>query len=716
MRVARGLSFGRLDALTFDFAGRFLPAAGGWIMRRRVLILLLLVFPSAAVFVRTHVKAAPKTPYTCHSGRSSCYQSGYAGLTESQERGRDTWYFWTGGGEDADGAVVGDQALWRHLAIESHGTFDLLQAVDSRYRGERFKRFGVISDPDCTKATAPDKYGLWLDDCSSPDIPHLADIPGEPTGVMGLRRFPNPKFNPATWNLAKYLADPASVEPPYLVGMACAFCHVGFNPLHPPADPENPQWHNLHPGIANQYLREQLFNTAKYPPSRNLKKSDFQWQVANAEPAGTSETSQVATDHINNPNAINNIAFLNDRPMHPEVTADGVTRNVFHILKDGADSVGAACLDDPTEVRGVNDTACAALRVYVNIGVCASIWTTLHDPVYGLRRPQSPFIPAVARRQDKACDEGWTATEARMGVLESFLRTLQPLHLVDADGGSQHLSTDQQVLTRGKLAFATHCARCHSSKRPPADYSGSETDWFRNAVMQSDFLDENFLSDDVRHPVSEIGTNIERAMASNAAKGHIWQEFSSSTYKELPPVHITGLVNPLHPSLTLAPVEAKGGRGYYRTATLDNIWATAPFFHNNSLGILNNDPSVAGRLAAYQDAMDKLLWPSHRVGLATIRRTTQASTYRYPDGGTVCIAKNTPVDVITNVDVVAPEYFRRDNFITRIFCHITGTGKLNGLFLLQDNAPDFVQDHGHTFGSEMSDEDKRALIEYMKFF
>jgi hypothetical protein len=661
------------------------------------------------------VSAGSSQSYACPSGRTSCYQSGYVGMTEEQQLGRDTWYFWTGGDSDADGAIVGDQALWRHLAIESHGTFDLLQAADSRYRDERFHRFGVINDPDCTKATGPDKYGLWLDVCSNPDIPKLANM-GEPAGIVGLRRFLNPKFDAATWDVKKYKADPASVEPPYLIGLACGFCHVGFNPQHPPTDPEHPEWHNLHPGIGNQYLREQIFNTAKYPAARGLRSNDFQWQIANVEPAGTSETSQVATDHINNPNVINNIANLNYRPKHTEVTADGVSRQVYHVLKDGADSIGAACLDDPTERSGVNDTACAALRVYVNIGVCASIWTTLQDPVYGLKRPQSPFDPKKARQENKACDEGWTATEGRMGGLESFLRTLPPLHLADADAAAKYVPADQKVLTRGKLVFAENCASCHSSKQPPADFHGSETTWFREAVMQDDFLTDNFLSDDVRHSVSEIGTNIERAMASNATSGNIWQDFSSNTYKELPPVRITGLVNPLHPDLSLPAVEAKGGRGYYRTPTLANIWATAPFLHNNSLGLLNNDPSVQGRLAAYQDAMEKLLWPEKRPGLATIRRTTQASTFRYPEGGSVCIARNTPIDIIANVDLVAPTYFRRDNFFTRIFCHITGTGALNGLFLLQDNAPDFVQDRGHVFGSKLPDEDKRALIEYMKMF
>jgi hypothetical protein len=364
----------------------------------------------------------------------------------------------------------------------------------------------------------------------------------------------------------------------------------------------------------------------------------------------------------------------------------------------------------------VNDTACAALRVYVNIGVCADFWTTLHDPVYGLKRAQGVFDPKRARKDSTACNQGWTATEARMGVLEAFLRTLPPLHLADADGGATYLPKDANVVARGKIIFAENCARCHSSKSPPQDYSGDPIDWYRKAVMQDDFLTDNFLSDDERHPVSEIGTNSERALASNATEGHIWQEFSSDTYKKLPDVHIDNLVNPLDTDLKLVPINATGGRGYYRTPTLANMWATAPFLHNNSVGIVTGDPSIQGRLTAYQDAMEKLLWPDRRQGLKTIRRTTRATTFSYEEGGSVCIARNTPIDLIANVELVTPDNFRKDNFFTRMLCHVTGTGHLNGLFLLVDNAPDFVQDRGHTFGSHLPDDDKRALIEYMKTF
>src|SRR5262249_42960796 len=112
---------------------------------KRYLFVLIPCF--AVIFLRVNTSIRAQEDYSkCPSGKSSCYQSGYAGLSSEEERGRDTWYFWTGGDLDASGKqATGDQALWRILAVQSHGTFDLLQAVDSRYRGQRFKLFGVIS-------------------------------------------------------------------------------------------------------------------------------------------------------------------------------------------------------------------------------------------------------------------------------------------------------------------------------------------------------------------------------------------------------------------------------------------------------------------------------------------------------------------------------------------------------------------------------------------
>jgi hypothetical protein len=208
----------------------------------RILFLVLSALLVASFLGSQFRPTRAQSGYTCPDGSTNCYQYGYTDLTDLQKQGRDTWYFWTGGDRDPSGtSVVGDQALWRHLAAETHGSVDLVQAIDSRYRGERFKRYGVINDPDCKKATAPDQYGLWVDDCSSPNIPQLGPAFGKPAGIIGLRIFPNPNFKADAWNVDSYRKDPSKVEPPYLVGMACAMCHVGFNPLHPPADPENPQ-------------------------------------------------------------------------------------------------------------------------------------------------------------------------------------------------------------------------------------------------------------------------------------------------------------------------------------------------------------------------------------------------------------------------------------------------------------------------------------------
>lgn len=672
--------------------------------QRLAMVLLFLLAIGVCVSVR-RVKAGGDP---CTQGGENCYAAGSVGLTPLQRQGRDTWYRWTGGDIDADGKVVGDQVLWRILAVRSHGAVDLLQAVDSRYRGQRFQRFGVMNDPDCTPAHTPDEYGLWLDDCAREDA---TPDTGEPAGIVGLRRFRNPKFDPKAWDVKRYLADPALVEPPYLIGVACGFCHVGFHPLHPPANPEHPEWRNLHAAFGNQYFREQIFNTAKYPATRELKPDDFRWQAAHAEPPGTSDTSQVATDHIFNASTINNIVSLNSRPMHDEVTADGVTRRVFHVLKDGADSVGTACLDDTTAKPGVNDTACAAMRGYLNIGVCAHVWTTLVDPIYGLRREQTPFHVKQARQQSKACDESWTATVARLEGLEAFLRTFEPLHLADAEGGAAFVPKDQATLTRGKLVFADHCASCHSSKRSPASSAESQRKWFREAVLREDFLEGNFLSDDEKYPVSVIGTNAERALATNAQRGHLWEEFSSETYKKAAHVRVTGLANPFHSSRT-----ATGGGGYYRTPTLANVWATAPLLHNNAVGRYNGDPSVAGRMAAYENAMELLLWPERRDGRRSIHRTTVKSRFHFEEGSSLCIARNTPVDEITNIQVAPRKSMHRSKVLDSVLCGITGSGAANGLFLLKDNVPDFVQDRGHTFGAEMPDADKRALIEYMKTF
>ena len=88
------------------------------------------------------------------------------------------------------------------------------------------------------------------------------------------------------------------------------------------------------------------------------------------------------------------------------------------------------------------------------------------------------------------------------------------MHLADAPGGAAYQTASAETLRKGKMAFADKCARCHSSKQPPQEIATDRVKveaWYRESVLSPDFLDKNFLSDDKRYPVYQLGTNIARA-------------------------------------------------------------------------------------------------------------------------------------------------------------------------------------------------------------
>ena len=122
-------------------------------------------------------------------------------------------------------------------------------------------------------------------------------------------------------------------------------------------------------------------------------------------------------------------------------------------------------------------------------------------------------------------------------------------------------------------------------------------------------------------------------MGTNAMGGHTWAQMSSQTYKDervptepLQDHDPDGKPIPLYDPLTgKYDLKFEAPRSFYRTPTLVSIWATAPYLHNNALGIYTGDPSVAGRMAAYEDGMTKLLWPEKRLGIKSMKVTTEDS-------------------------------------------------------------------------------------------
>jgi hypothetical protein len=682
---------------------------------------------------------------------------GGVALATPEIRGRNTWLMWT----------AGNQAFWDYLAGHSFGTFDLLKMIDSRVRPHRFATFGVMNEPGFVAATVPDQYGLWIDRPAAADPPYRESFPqadflrayGRSTGIVGLRLFPNPGFDAAArrrWDPVRFRDDPAyygdpNLVRPYTVGMACGFCHVGPNPIAPPADPENPGWENLSSYIGAQYWHAApIFSFAARPDS-------FFYQVLAAMPPGTVDTSALASDNLNNPRNMNAIYNVGARLAiaQPETLAGGnlampgtrATMPVPHVLKDGADSIGFAG---------------ALARVYLSIGAFHQEWLKHFNLLVG-GTPQTPISIAVAKTRSPY----FRATLDRLpDVAAFFLKAARPHRLADAPDGARYLTEDDATVTQGKRVFAKTCAGCHSSKLPPppagvALFSSAWEAWTRTEdfadrmtalALAPDFLADNYLSTDRRIPITRVGTNACASLATNALRGHIWDNFSSETYKDLP---AAGTIEVNHP-LTGAPIPyamPDGGRGYMRVPSLVSIWASAPYFHDNSLGRYVHDPSVAARMQAFDDAIEKLLWPEKRLGMGSVYRTTAeswlvldradlppllaaalraAGALDAKDGALRIgpIPQGTPINLLANADLElsarnAPRLVKlaldlnaalRD-IKTRGLTGAAATARLQDLvpdLLAVSKCPDFIADRGHLFGAHLGDDDKHALIAFLK--
>jgi hypothetical protein len=658
-------------------------------------------------------------------------------LSPEQIKGRNTWNLW----------CAGTEQFWERMSRESFGLVDLLKTIDSRERPHRFKNLGLINEPGFKQAGQPDQYGLWIDQADVPE-PVAIDpkVYGRSSGIMGFRIFDNPDFRGDAvkrWDANRYYNDPNyAVDPklvrPYRVGISCGSCHIAFNPCNPPSDPENPKWPNLASAIGNQFLREgPVF-------AHNVKEGGFFWEMLKAQPPGTSDTSRMATDNINNPNAINPIFLLGARldegeeeqltgqtlllPLIRDAVqkgADSVTMPVPHVLKDGADSVG---------VVG------ATLRVYVNVGSYSQHFLQQHNVLIGLTK-QKPFEIATAQKYSVY----WLATQQKFENIGKFFTQLKSYRLEDAPGGKEYITKDQEVMTRGKTVFAENCASCHSSKRPPA--GTDEIAWFRQEIQKPEFYENNFFSDDRRYSIKEIQTNAARACGTNAMRGHIWANFSSETYKNLPSVGSIKVWNPYSNAEEDFKMEG-GGPGYYRTASLISVWSSAPLLHNNLLGKYTGDPSVAGRMEAFNDAITKLLWPEKRLDKDSILRTTRECSLQIqaaalpeplrtllkpfldPDGyfRIGMIPEGTPINLLANInpDTDPKELVRICLKIKKTLAEIklknldhTAAAEIlknevaPELFRIS-KCPDLIEDRGHYFGTGLPDADKLALIEYLK--
>ena len=640
-------------------------------------------------------------------------------LREQARRGRDVWFKGTFGNQDENMLhqvrVVGKEHMYYPW-------------LDTRTRAQRFTKWGLINDPDCTTG---DASSHWYDKCQDPHS----------SGVLGYRKYytvpekdgaGKVAYDPAT---APYQQNEIAENKRYVIGHPCVQCHVGFDPTNPPANPNEPRWENLSATIGNQHTRQPLafFQGAPWSSPAN--------QVVMAGREGTIDTSLVASDWKNNPGTQNNIMDFQNRRVFVHQMKDPVTGEIKegrtrHVLKGGEDTVGEHL---------------ALIRVYVNIGMCTEECWVPNFPypgqLIGRGTTQSPMRIMQCAAE---CDP-WNYADAKMDDLGAFLFTGGPTYLLaaqDRDGtpGTQYV--DLPAVAQGHKVFARECAGCHSSQVAPLSVRqdksalarfyeghvfGKEDYWTyeftdaerANPAFVSKYLvddpathqtrprqfaekgvyGQDWLGNDERTPFNIVGTNKCRAMHDNHNKGHIWEEFASETYQNSPsPGSVPRVLNRQIPGLggrAMGETPITGGPGYYRNVSLLSVWATAPFLHNNAVGEMTRLPdgspdyTVKGRIGQFEAAFDELLTsdnpdvPHHRPQKITRLATDMVITARedmqgYPK---ITLKKGTPIAYAASVDPHHP------------------------LFMACD---DLVENKGHQFGVDLSADDKHALREFLK--
>jgi cytochrome c5 len=299
-------------------------------------------------------------------------------------------------------------------------------------------------------------------------------------------------------------------------------------------------------------------------------------------------------------------------------------------------------------------------------------------------------------------------------------------------------------------------------------------------VTADDFLNDNYLSTERRVPVTLLQTNVCSPLATNALGGNIWDNFSSQTYKELPSVGKMTLHNPVDgspfeyempgngrgytrvPSLislwSSAPFLLNNSVGKFRWEA--SVEARMDSFNDAIEKMLwpekrDKDAILGDKVPGFIYRTDTESYiriapgflPEVLGDLSSWSQRWLPWLHRWfpwlfgEEGIQIGpIPKGTPVSLLTNIDL---EGGLRDKArlisvvldIKAKLKRIAGASDEEAAKVFREDkelvkklielskCPDYVVNKGHYFGtsylkeeSPLSDDDKRALIEYLKTF
>jgi hypothetical protein len=575
----------------------------------------------------------PSPPAPADAG----FHEGGRHLSPAARAGREIWFK----------ATAGNDRFHTYVFPQRLGVLiDWYRVLGSQGRGERFKTWGIINDPDCCTPGTPgcqktldETYGFdWCPGdeellkfvgkagyrdpaCSFQDAPVDAKDPhgpadqrqdpcdlafGTSTGALGFRKFPNPRFDPARWKTlngstatwagynralggsgadsrTSHILD-ASIEPPFLIGMSCGACHIAFDPAKPPQDPEHPRWENIDGLVGNQYSR------ASEIMASGMSDTSLEWQIFSHARPGTVDTSAVPNDSVNNPGTMNPISNLDQRPRFEHQV-----------------------------VKWRKATACPAGA----------------DPRTCWCEPNRTNKCWVRSQQKELVHHILKGGEDSVGALEAIQRVYFNIGSCSEQCWVNHVTDLRQADPKhrgfGQTPFDIgQCRRDCPNFRAIEDrlpevaaflFSGRPADLYRARGLQSQAelaaqLDKEFGPGSVARGRTVFVEQCSGCHSSGKptadtdfhatveGRPDLRQDFLSNeqpipvtmvgTYRSraLHSNHMKGHVWEEYGSETLrarAQVEgiaekSDGGRGYYRPISLLSVWAYAPFMHNNAIG------------------------------------------------------------------------------------------------------------------------------------
>jgi cytochrome c5 len=351
-------------------------------------------------------------------------------LEVSIQHGRDVWFNNTYGGEKFF------SFLPNHPDPQKRITIGFANVINTP-RNVRFDQWGVINDPDCTANPAGGP-----DICPDPNA----------TGVVGMRKFPGPGGTT-------------------MYGSSCASCHAGFDPLNPPADPNNPTWDNVHATIGNQYLKFGKIFSANLPATDPRRLLFASW------PDGAVDTQLLFSDNIHNPGVVTAFWEWDDRPLFDIGSGE---KDTMRNGQGGEDDVGPGL---------------AAVRVYTNIGACFFECT----------------LPAISTGQPINIDQCRNTCpdfppQSDLDDLGAFLGSFEAPQFP----GRPALGL---VAAWGNHVFNKNCRSCHDNRGQ------------KDHVLSNDEVIA--LTADPANT-----TNACRSKSTMWERGKLWAEFSSEVYKQ----------------------------------------------------------------------------------------------------------------------------------------------------------------------------------------